>query len=305
MGKKRVVLFGIGKDAETEYEALNSKYEIVGVFDNDTNRQGEDWNGYCILPPSHLKKIKWDLIYICSSKYYMDIRKQLMERYGAKESDFVEQEERKYTGELNYWRSRLRIERKLTNAHYKDLMLNIAGEKDDTFWKNKIVADFGCGPRGSLVWTKTPAVKIGIDVLVPRYMEEFSLNEHDMIYVTSSERVIPIPDSYVDYLCTINSLDHVTNLYTMIDELIRILKSGGELIASFNLNEASSLCEPHTLTEKIIMERFLINFDIKLYKKALKDSNDTYRHFRENDLIDGNDNSEESILWVRGVKKGE
>jgi hypothetical protein len=48
----------------------------------------------------------------------------------------------------------------------KKIMLSMAQEEDDLFLKDKIVADFGCGPRGSLAWVKSTPIKIGIDILV-------------------------------------------------------------------------------------------------------------------------------------------
>ncbi len=36
-------------------------------------------------------------------------------------------------------------------------MLAIAKREDDEFLSNKIVADFGCDPRGSLAWIKEEA----------------------------------------------------------------------------------------------------------------------------------------------------
>ena len=56
----------------------------------------------------------------------------------------------KHFFELAYWQERFLIEiGNLANDHYRKLMLGIAQEKDDSFLAGKIVADFGCGPRGS------------------------------------------------------------------------------------------------------------------------------------------------------------
>jgi hypothetical protein len=58
----------------------------------------------------------------------------------------------KGTAELRFWKTRFEKEgRILTNDHYRKIMLAMAEEDDTSFLSNKIVADFGCGPRGSLV----------------------------------------------------------------------------------------------------------------------------------------------------------
>ncbi len=93
---------------------------------------------------------------------------------------------RKHDAELSFWRSRLEIDNgRFKNSHYKRLMLAVAEETTDDFLKGKIVADFGCGPRGSLVWADSAVLRIGIDILADRYADEFTENitSHGMIYL--------------------------------------------------------------------------------------------------------------------------
>src|SRR5665647_907150 len=103
---------------------------------------------------------------------------------------------KKDVAELSFWRSRLKLDKgKFYNLHYEKLMLAMAEESSDDFLKGKIVADFGCGPRGSLVWARSALLRIGIDVLADRYADEFTENitSHGMIYLKSTEYVIPLP----------------------------------------------------------------------------------------------------------------
>ena len=298
--KKKIVLFGTGKVAERKFCDLCEKYDVLAVYDNDTEKQGKEWNGFVIKHPQELKGDDYDFIYICSSKYYFEIRDLLITKYGCDATNILDADN-KYDAELDYWKSVFKIEKEFRNEHYKRLMLGIADEKDDSFWKERVVADFGCGPRGSLFWTDSPKIKIGIDALIPQYMREFELRSHNMIYVTSNENCIPLPNDYVDFLCTINSLDHVENLDMMIKELLRILKKGGKLIASFNLNEQRTTTEPQTLTEELLNEKLFGFFNVISYKRALKNPNDTYGQFWENNLLE-NETTEEAILWVRAKK---
>jgi hypothetical protein len=70
---------------------------------------------------------------------------------------------RKEDAELAFWKSRLEIDGgTFQNSHYERLMLGMAGEPDAGFLAGKVVADFGCGPRGSLVWASPARMRIGM-----------------------------------------------------------------------------------------------------------------------------------------------
>lgn len=185
--------------------------------------------------------------------------------------------------ELAFWRSRLKINKgRFKNSHYERLMLAMAEESNDAFLKGKIVADFGCGPRGSLVWAHSANLRIGVDVLADNYADEFTSNiiSHGMIYLKSTENVIPLPSNFIDILFTLNAIDHVDNFSVMCAEIVRILKPGGQFIGSFNLEEPASPCEPQKLNEKIIKENLLNNLEIQSYRITKKGpKEDPYAHF--------------------------
>lgn len=115
----------------------------------------------------------------------------------------------KEQAELGYWKKCFRKEgNTFQNAHYQRLLLAMAGEVDDGFLRDKRVADFGCGPRGSLTWIDSTEAKIGIDLLVKAYLRHFTavMKTHDMIYVNATERLIPIPDAYLDIIIYLKRL---------------------------------------------------------------------------------------------------
>lgn len=210
----------------------------------------------------------------------------------------------KYIEELNYWRNRFTLEGgHFDNEHYENLMMNILRNKDQSFFEGKIVADFGCGPRGSLKWLKGAKIKIGLDVLIPEYMACFpgELKTHDMIYTTTSESHIPLPDNFVDALFTINSFDHAASPRLMAKELVRIMAKGALFAASFNLYEPSTPTEPQTLKMEDI-ERyflpFLKNADIRI---AAKDDS-VYGNMLANNLLKEADPATPSVLWLTGNK---
>ena len=144
-------------------------------------------------------------------------------------------------------------------------MLAMADEPDDTFLAGKVVADFGCGPRGSLCWATQAKERIGIDILADKY-RRFGTDQHPMRYVQCSETQIPLPDESVDVIFTVNALDHVVNLHAICRELRRILKPGGEIIGSFNLDEPACINEPQVLTEQRVREVLLPDFHISRRK---------------------------------------
>lgn len=211
----------------------------------------------------------------------------------------------KYSSELKWWITRLEIDSGLfKNDHYQKIMLGIANERNDDFLKGRVVADFGCGPRGSLQWVKSAGVKIGIDVLADRYFDLFSDNLflHNMIYIKSTESMIPLPGNFVDVMFTINAMDHVNDFSRMCDEILRVLKPGGLFLGSFNLEEPPSPCEPQQLTEKKVHKYLLDRMEIISYKLAGKGpSNDGYVHCYEANPVYSS--GEEGFLWVKAQKK--
>lgn len=211
---------------------------------------------------------------------------------------------KKNVEELAFWRSRLEIDKgRFKNAHYEKLMLAMAEEPDDGFLKGKIVADFGCGPRGSLVWARSANLRIGIDVLADHYADEFKSNliSHGMVYVKSTEKVIPLPSDFVDILFTLNAIDHVDNFSVMCAEIVRVLKPGGQFIGSFNLEDPSTPCEPQQLNEKFIKENLLNYLEIQSYRITKRGpEEDLYAPFHTGSL--SYEPGQKGFLWVKARK---
>lgn len=210
----------------------------------------------------------------------------------------------KYFYELFFWKRGLKICGSFENLSYKRIMLAMAEETSDTFLKGKIIADFGCGPRGSLAWAKSASVRIGIDVLADRYADNFKnhIVSHEMIYLKATEKVIPMPSDFVDVMFTLNAIDHVDDFSAMCAEILRVLKPGGLFIGSFNLEEPPTLWEPQTLDTKIIQENLLDFLDIESYRVSRQGPEDNeYAPFFEQKL--SYQEGDRGFLWVRGRKR--
>ncbi len=208
----------------------------------------------------------------------------------------------KEQSEMQYWRNRFKSEGQFENDWYQPIMLNMADEKNDDFMANKVVADFGCGPRGSLAWAKKASLRVGIDVLAAEYAREFpsEISKHNMIYVCSTEEIIPMPSGLVDLMFTMNALDHVENLENMCSEICRVLKKGGTFFGSFNLNEPPTAAEPQTLTENILDQKLLKMFR----KQKVRFGGHRPGGSRYADMFEGTSNYVENkpgYMWFKGT----
>ena len=207
----------------------------------------------------------------------------------------------KYFWALRYWRLKYREEGgRFFHSHYQKLMLSMAGEKGDSFTSGKVIADFGCGPRGSLLWARSAKERIGIDVLADAYRRKFDLDDQSMRYVQSSESHIPLEDDSVDILFTMNAMDHIDNIDLICEEIIRVIKPGGLFVGSFNLDEPPTETEPQTLTEEIVKFNLLNHLIIESYRISGKGpAGKTYSYFS---IPHKPPLSGPRILWVRAKK---
>lgn len=310
-----IVIWGIGNMAIDRLLRYSwDEYAVVLVDNNVNKRRGKRILNYAIIEPEKLANMEFDYLIVgAGPRYKSEIRKEAVTYCDEKQildlDDFVKRLPinlgEKYVGELAYWVGRKIAETSFNNSHYKSLFLSIAEEQDDCFIENKIIADFGCGPRGSLAWADKAATRVGIDVLADKYVDIFheDISTHGMWYVKSTENCIPMPDSSVDIVSTINSMDHVHNFQQMFSEITRILKNGGVFLASFNLNEPVTVCEPQTFRYDTMMHRLRESYDNISVRIAYKDNENTYQNFYAGRLIERPDSDKPAIMWVRANKK--
>jgi SAM-dependent methyltransferase len=206
----------------------------------------------------------------------------------------------KYYAELRYWKRCLKRENgQFANNWYKDAMLLAAGETSTDFTSGQVIADFGCGPRGSLCWADKADDRIGIDVLADRYRHLHKTSQN-MRYVRCSETAIPLPNDSVDILFTMNALDHASNLPAICEELRRILKPGGKLFSFINLGNEPTVAEPSPLNEALVQKVLLPGLRV-LYSTRARRGNTgrAYDGFRDPELEDP---SGPEILLIRAEK---
>lgn len=207
----------------------------------------------------------------------------------------------KYTEGGEFWEAEWKQEGcHFENQYYRRTMLGLANEPDSSFLTGKIVADFGCGPRGSLCWATEAKARIGIDVMIEQFVK-FGISSHDMVYIRSTEREIPLASNYVDVLYTLNAIDHVSRFSDMCREMLRVLKPGGLFAGSFNLEEPPTFNEPQTLSERRVRDELLVHLEVESYRVAAKGpEGDAYGHFFDDSQPP---TSGERFLWVRARKR--
>lgn len=302
--KKKVIIYGIGSASSKYLKNIEEEWEIVAVSDQQS--KCEMWNGYPFIAPSQLKDYEYDYVVVPSSKYYSEICK-VLEKIGVYKERIIKGWY-KNVSELSYWKKMQEQEENFVNDQYKEVMLCLAEEDNDDFLKGKIVADFGCGPRGSLAWTNKPLMKIGIDVLIQEYMEIMDLSKHGVIYVTSKEDKIPMPDECVDYITALEVLDRVTDIKITLNEITRILKTGGIFAGCFPLNEPlyEDDGQPQSF-DKSVINLLGNNYEIVSVRIAKRASNvgeyfEPYSYMLHGQYVDELKEKEKGFLWFRAIK---
>ncbi|MGJ8570805.1 MAG: methyltransferase domain-containing protein [Hoeflea sp.] len=211
----------------------------------------------------------------------------------------------KYTAELEYWSDRFKAEGTLANSHYRDLMLSLSGKSPD-FFDNLIVGDFGSGPRGSLEWMDNAKQRYCIDVLAEEY-RQFGVDTHKAKYIRSTEQTIPLQTSELDVLFSVNAIDHAEDVQAMINESFRVVKPGGSMFFSINLDEPPSPAEPNTITRQDCQAWIVSRLDdVETAISNWKKGEDKYLALRKwaNDGTEPPEyNGTWGVCWLRGRKR--
>ncbi len=190
----------------------------------------------------------------------------------------------------------------LTNPFYfvrKNLFKNI--QEFSSLFDGKVL-DFGCGAKPYKDLFKKCSEYIGCDIATSGHDH---INEQiDVFY---NGETIPFEDGYFDNIFTSEVFEHVFNLDTILDELYRVLKPGGYMLATvpFIWNEheipfdygrytsygIQSLLKRHGF--KIVQLKKSTNYIEMIYQlkmeyvryEIFKVGNPTIRHFLQRILI--------------------
>lgn len=151
----------------------------------------------------------------------------------------------KEANELKYWKEVHNKEGIMSNNHYIHFYTSHFGI-DSSYYKNKVILDIGCGPRGSLEWATMTSRRIGLDPLAKEYLK-LGAKHHQMEYMDAPSEKIPLKDGECDAVFSFNSLDHVQDIDMTIKEIKRITRPGGIFLLLVEVNHPPTDCEPHEL----------------------------------------------------------
>src|SRR5262245_34051622 len=211
--------------------------------------------------------------------------------------------EYKYAAELTFWRNWVAEHgSEPETEYYRKFMMDMGNVSELDFFRDKICLDIGCGPKGSLTWLANARCAIGLDPLAERYAE-LGIRGHAMLYLNAKAEDIPLPTDYVDVVFSMNSLDHVSDLFRACAEIRRVLKPGGHFIGSLNLEEPESVTEPWTLTEALLHRILFAGWEPQFYKVRPKVQDNghfgPYRYFYEECAVDLIESRGPKALWCR------
>lgn len=98
MYKKKIIVYGLGKEYEKQMWFLKEEFNIVGYSD------GKKAAVENYILPDELRNCDWDYIYITSSKYINEIKEELINRYLIEENKIISKEN--VLGDFRNWQAK-------------------------------------------------------------------------------------------------------------------------------------------------------------------------------------------------------
>lgn len=216
---------------------------------------------------------------------------KVLDLFGFKSKEFYE---------LAYWRVRKWKESELGNQHYEALFTKWVGLSKD-YYNDKSVLDIGCGPRGSLEWADNARERIGLDSLVDSY-RKLGIDKHKMEYVQAGAEKMPFEDNRFDIVTSYNSLDHVEDVESVVNEVCRVLAPGGEFIVVVEIHAKPTIAEPVVLPWNFL-DSFRSRFDFKVEEYLAFNPEHGGASAALKSRIQINSKSEDGVIFAIAQKK--
>lgn len=128
---------------------------------------------------------------------------------------------------------------------------------DRRLFDGKVIVDVGCGPL-PLALAFEGCTIIGLDEQIDNYKAAgYPLHKCDkrMTYLSAKAEAIPLPDSSVDAVISVNALDHVEDFAAAAHEIQRILKPGGVVLIEVHYHTPTET-EPLALSDSDVLSAF-------------------------------------------------
>lgn len=236
--KKRVIVWGIGKDYEMQKRFIEEEFQIIGYIDR--KKPGT-------IKVEEVSKYKFDYIYISTAKYELEIREQL--------KNMEINDEKILTRRDMYWE-------RVPNSEVRDKWIE---EKLKKIPDGKIILDAGAGEQPYKKFCShlkyisqdfgeydDSEKKEGIQ------MQEWNSRSVDIL---SDIIDIPLEDHSVDVILCTEVFEHIKNPILAIKEFARLLKPNGQLL----------LTAPNCSLTHMAPYYFCNGFSRYWYKENLKD----------------------------------
>lgn len=217
--------------------------------------------------------------------------RRIIKKTVSKLAATVAPEKYKEYHELQYWKGRSEKEDgNLFNQHYEFFYTDLFDLPLESY-ESKRILDIGCGPRGSLEWADMCAERVGLDPLVPQYLE-LGAKKHKMTYIASPSEKIPFPDGHFDVVCSFNSLDHVADYHKTVAEIKRVTKPGGSFLVIVEVNHPPSSTEPISLEWNFIedfLDVYQVYGEVRKYENG---DHNVYGQIKKDDRFNEDDSSD-------------
>lgn len=105
------------------------------------------------------------------------------------------------------------------------------------FHDHGLYVDVGCGPNPIVAFVPHGR-RVGVDPLMPFYLENFVFPEDFEAHEGTIEQLEPIEDGTADIIFSMNNIDHINDLSVATKTLRRKLKADGYLVVSVNIVES-------------------------------------------------------------------
>jgi len=195
------------------------------------------------------------------------------------------------------------------SMHFIDLASRAHTLSEMRHWlpavEQPVVMDIGCS-SGFMIREYRDhlpgSVVIGADI-VRGPLERLAARMPDVPLLHFDLVKCPLPDACLDGISLLNVLEHIKDDQTALKQVYRILKPGGELIGSFNLNHAPTKAEPQALTESLLQQLLFADFTIISWRVSAPDTSEggyLYNPLLTGKLIDPQ--GKPVILWARTRK---
>ena len=143
------------------------------------------------------------------------------------------------------------------SANEKNYARRIKGINHPEIGPHETVMDLGCGPYPN-IQAMGGGTQILVDDLMGFYCSKLEFGKVPGLKIESRAEALPIADDSIDYVYSINMIDHVDDMVDACLEVARVLKSGGKLVLQSYFNSFPLLhTEPGMFDEHFLEHVFL------------------------------------------------